>query len=140
MVLIGRGLALCIFGHFVTCAQDGRQDVPPLWGPAPGFVLESSLEAWQPACLYETIMIIRLRNETKNKSNNIISKAPPAKKRARWFLLIAVFTVAAMAGTQEMLRFQSNRQWITISLPNPPAPLADNAAPGAAQTGTLPLS
>jgi len=85
-------------------------------------------------------MIIRLRNETKTKSDNGVSKANPAKKRARWFLLIAVFTVAAMAGTKEMLRFQSNREWITISLPNPPAPLPDAAAPSAALMGTLPLS
>jgi hypothetical protein len=85
-------------------------------------------------------MIITLLYEPPNKSKKIVSKAPPAKKRARWFLLIAVFTVAAMAGTQEMLRFQSNREWVTISLPNPPAPLPDTGAPGAAQTGTLPLS
>jgi hypothetical protein len=84
-------------------------------------------------------MIITLFNEPPNKSNNSVSKANPAKKRARWFILMAVFTVAAMAGTQEMLRFQSNREWITISLPNPPAPLPDNAAPGPVQTGTLPL-
>jgi len=84
-------------------------------------------------------MIITLFNEPPNKSNNTVSKANPAKKRARWFLLMAVFAVAAMAGTQEMLRFQSNREWITISLPNPPAPLPDNAAPVAVQTGTLPL-
>ena len=81
---------------------------------------------WQPACLYATIM---------NMTNNIVSKTPRAKKRTQWFLLIAVFTVAAMPGTQEMLRFQSNREWITISLPNPPAPLPDSAAPGA-QPGT----
>lgn len=128
MVLIGRGLALCIFGHFVARAQRGRQDVPSLRRAAPGFVLESSLEAWQPACPYQTTMIIRLRNEPPNKSPNTVSK-----KRTRWFLLIAVFTVAAMAGTQEMLRFQSNRGWITISLPNPPTPLPDASAPGVAQ-------
>jgi hypothetical protein len=101
--------------------------------------VESVLGAWQPVCFYEAIMIVKLRHETTKKSNNIVSKAPPAKKRARWFLLVGVFTVAAMAGTQEMLRFQSNHEWITISLPNPPAPLPDDAAPGVAQTGTLPL-
>jgi hypothetical protein len=78
-------------------------------------------------------MITTLLNAT---TNNTPSKAAPAKKRARWFLLIAVFTVGAMAGTQEMLRFQSSREWITVSVPNPPAPLPDTAAPDAGQMGS----
>jgi hypothetical protein len=73
-------------------------------------------------------------NEATNKSNNILSKASPAKKpRARWRILIAVFALTLMAGTQ------SSREWITISLPNPPVPLPDNTAPSAAQTGMLRL-
>ena len=68
-------------------------------------------------------------NEATNKSNNILSKASPGKKsRARWCILIGVFAVTVMAGSHEVLRFQSSREWITISLPNPPATLPDNTA------------
>jgi hypothetical protein len=54
-----------------------------------------------------------------------------SKKRSKavWCLLIAVFGLTLMAGTKEISLLQSNREWTTITLPNPPAPLLDSAAP-----------
>jgi hypothetical protein len=63
--------------------------------------------------------------------------SPKSKRGALWFILIALFAVTVMAGAAEVRRIQSSREWVTISLPNPPAPLPDDMAPGAVQTAML---
>jgi hypothetical protein len=86
---------------------------------------------------WASIMISILNTGTltaTSRSNNILSGLAK-NSRVRWFILITLFAVTVMAGTHEVLRIQSSREWITISLPNPPAPLPDDAAPSAAQTG-----
>jgi hypothetical protein len=72
-------------------------------------------------------------NSATNKSTNMLSGL--AKKSRARFILIALFAVTVMAGTHEVRRFQFSREWVTVSLPNPPAPLPDAAAPSAAQMG-----
>jgi hypothetical protein len=90
-------------------------------------------EVWRPVCISDTIMISILDttplsdSTATKKSNKTHSKAK--KPGARWGFLIMLFALTAMVGTHQALRFQSSRQWVTISLPNPPEPLLDSTTP-----------
>jgi hypothetical protein len=49
--------------------------------------------------------------------------------RALWCISAIVFGLTALAGAHEGAKPQPPREWVTINLPNPPAPLPDSAAP-----------
>jgi hypothetical protein len=85
-------------------------------------------------CVSDTIMISILNTPPLN-DNEAANKAK--KPGARWGFLIVLVALTAMVGTHQALRFQSSREWVTIALPNPPAPLPDNIAPSDAQTEML---
>ena len=98
--------------------------------------MQSPLEFGNQSALGSTIMI-SIINAAPLSEKKATKASPPKKSRAGWYILIALFAVTAMAGTHEVLRFQSSREWVTVSLPNPPAPLPDNSAPSFVQTGML---
>jgi hypothetical protein len=50
---------------------------------------------------------------------------PIMSNKARWSILAVLLAVTAVAGSHQALRFRSSREWVTISLPNPPGPLPD---------------
>jgi hypothetical protein len=49
--------------------------------------------------------------------------------RALWYVSAVALGLTALAGAHEVAKPQSHQEWVTINLPNPPAPLPDSAAP-----------
>jgi hypothetical protein len=98
--------------------------------------MQSPLGFGNQSAFSSTIMI-SIINATPLSDKKATKASLPEKSRAGSYILLALFAVTAMAGTHEVLRFQSSREWVTVSLPNPPAPLPDNSAPSFVQTGML---
>jgi hypothetical protein len=48
--------------------------------------------------------------------------------RAVWYVSAVALGLSALAGAHEVAK--PHQEWVTINLPNPPAPLPDSAAPG----------
>ena len=49
--------------------------------------------------------------------------------RALWCISVVALGITALAGAHEVAKPQPHQEWVTINLPNPPAPLPDSAAP-----------
>ena len=49
--------------------------------------------------------------------------------RAVWYVSAVALGITALAGAHEVAKPQPHQEWVTINLPNPPAPLPDSAAP-----------
>ena len=116
----------------VTLSLDRRQDVSAFEQLRRNCSYFQCLEIWPTSCFASVIM----NSKENTKSNSSLLTKP----RALWFIFVALFAVTVMGGTQEVRRIQSSREWVTISLPNPPAPLPDRMAPGAVQTAFSPIS
>jgi len=58
-----------------------------------------------------------------------MKKATDSKRftRAVWYVSAVALGLTALAGAHEVAK--PHQEWITINLPNPPAPLPDSAAP-----------
>jgi hypothetical protein len=98
--------------------------------------MQSPLEFGNQSAFSSTIML-SITNAPPLNDKKATKVSLGKKSRAHWYILLALFAVTAMAGAHEVLRFQSSREWVTVSLPNPPAPLPDNSAPSFVQTGML---
>jgi hypothetical protein len=46
-----------------------------------------------------------------------------------WYVSAVALGLTALAGAHEVAKPQPHQEWVTINLPNPPAPLPDSAAP-----------
>jgi hypothetical protein len=49
--------------------------------------------------------------------------------KAVWCVAAIALGLTALAGAHEVVKPQPHQEWVTINLPNPPAPLPDSAAP-----------
>jgi len=49
--------------------------------------------------------------------------------RAVWYVSAVALGLSALAGAHEVAKPQPQQEWVTMNLPNPPAPLPDSAAP-----------
>ena len=58
-----------------------------------------------------------------------MKKATDSKRitRAVWYVSAVALGLSALAGAHEVTK--PHQEWVTINLPNPPAPLPDSAAP-----------
>ena len=60
-----------------------------------------------------------------------MKKATDSKRitRAVWYVSAVALGLTALAGAHEVAKPQPHQEWVTINLPNPPAPLPESAAP-----------
>ena len=52
------------------------------------------------------------------------------KSMVRWYAAVVILGLTVIAAAREIQVVRANNEWVTINLPNPPAPIAyDSAAP-----------